>query len=588
MYNRIFKCILLFTVAISFGQQGVYKKKSVSSLDAVWIKPGAAKNTDINIKILNDFMEFYIEVPRFDFNQLSKSQVRAFLDKANALDEVTSESLSEAMETTIIKDIMDILNDPEIQKMRSENFKSESDFETFAATKAKSLSLTAEQLGQLMNSAYIYLPYISSIETKTEKKDLKIDMAGGIIWWKVNISSDGEVSVDEVLNAETKTMNSIDLDAKDMFGNKKKYDKYTFGDKSYKTNPQSYVQGGAMLAFAKNLNVKTRELADFKLQAQVIEKDAKSYGFQLGLGEGLHLDDPMFLVEFSEDSEGNEKIDKIGFLRVSKSANNKEDKSALSSATQMYGDAGDVGSVVMEHPRLGIDVRLRLGMKSGLNIEPNHFLYDGELIEETAKSAFMMGLDFSYNLAPIIGVSQTFLDFGFNLGVLNTKLTDFAVEQKWAPFMWDAGMGVSKKIWFGRMSVPIGVAGKYQAVTIANSEGASLSFGGAGVTANVGFEYMINADIIFHAGVGYNYALPVSSIVGVDSDGNETDYSDGESYWTGEKYVDHWNEDGGSSWAGSTEKAMNTGGFSIKVGIDYSLGSLPVDIFGFLDPYKKY
>ena len=135
MYNRIFKCILLFTVAISFGQQGVYKKKSVSSLDAVWIKPGAAKNTDINIKILNDFMEFYIEVPRFDFNQLSKSQVRAFLDKANALDEVTSESLSEAMETTIIKDIMDILNDPEIQKMRSENFKSESDFETFAATK---------------------------------------------------------------------------------------------------------------------------------------------------------------------------------------------------------------------------------------------------------------------------------------------------------------------------------------------------------------------------------------------------------------------------------------------------------------------
>ena len=47
----------------------------------------------------------------------------------------------------------------------------------------------------------------------------------------------------------------------------------------------------------------------------------------------------------------------------------------------------------------------------------------------------MMGLDFSYNLAPIIGVSQTFLDFGFNLGVLNTKLTDFAKEQVWAPFM---------------------------------------------------------------------------------------------------------------------------------------------------------
>ena len=77
------------------------------------------------------------------------------------------------METTIIKDIMDILNDPEIQKMRSENFKSESDFETFAATKAKSLSLTAEQLGQLMNSAsFIYLTFLTH-RNKDRKKGFK-------------------------------------------------------------------------------------------------------------------------------------------------------------------------------------------------------------------------------------------------------------------------------------------------------------------------------------------------------------------------------------------------------------------------------
>ena len=583
--------LLILLVGVLSAQQGIYKKKSVSSLDAVWIKPGAAKNTDVNIKILNDFMKFYIEIPRFDFNKLSKSQVRSFIDKANALDEVSSEKLSEVMESTIIKDIIDVLNDPEIQKMRSENFKDESDFESFAATKAKSLSLTSEQLGQLMNSAYIYLPYITSIETKQEKNDLEIDMSGGIIWWKVNVSSDGTVNVDEVLNAETSSSNVIDLKSKNIItGKTETYDEYSFGDKSYKTTPQTYVQGGAMLAFAKNLNVKTRELSDFKLQAQIIEKDRRSYGFQLGLGDGLHLDDPMFLVEFSEDSEGNEKIDKIGFLRVSKSADNKEDQSALSSATQLYGDNGDVGSVVMEHPRLGMDVRFRLGMKSGLNVEPAHFLYMsyGGLIEEPAESAFMMGLDFSYNLAPIIGVSQTFLDLGFNLGVLNTELTDFAIDQQWAPFMWDVGMGLSKKIWFGRMSVPFGIAGKWQAITIANTEEESLSFSGAGVTASVGFEYMINADIIFHAGIDYNYALPISSIIYINSDGDEVDYSDGESYNTGETYVDHWNEDGGSYWAGYTDKAMNTGGLSIKLGIDYSLGSLGFDLFGFLDPLKKY
>ena len=62
-----------------------------------------------------------------------------------------------------------------------------------------------------------------------------------------------------------------------------------------------------MLAFAKNLSVKTRELSDFKLQAQVAEKDINSYGFQLGLADGVHLDDGFFLVELTEDSKGNEK-----------------------------------------------------------------------------------------------------------------------------------------------------------------------------------------------------------------------------------------------------------------------------------------
>ena len=54
IFNKI---ILTLLFSIVFGQQGVYKKKSVSSLDAVWIKPGATKNTDVNVKILNDFMK---------------------------------------------------------------------------------------------------------------------------------------------------------------------------------------------------------------------------------------------------------------------------------------------------------------------------------------------------------------------------------------------------------------------------------------------------------------------------------------------------------------------------------------------------
>jgi len=582
IFNKI---ILTLLFSIVFGQQGVYKKKSVSSLDAVWIKPGATKNTDVNVKILNDFMKFYIEVPRFDFNQLSKSQVRSFIEKANSLDEVNSEKLSEVMESTIIKDIIDILNDPEVQKMRSENFKDESDFESFAATKAKSLSLTAEQLGQLMNSAYIYLPYITSIVTKQEENDLEIDMSGGIIWWKVNISSDGSVSVDEVLNAETSSSNVIDLKAKNILtGETETYDEYSFGDNSYKTTPQSYIQGGAMLAFAKNLNVKTRELSDFKLQAQVMEKSNSFYSFKLGLSEGLHLDDGLFLVEYSEDNAGNEKTDNIGFLRVTKSADNKNDPVALSRANQLFGDAGDVGSVVMEHPRLGIDTRIRFGMKSGLNVEPAHAF---NFIKETAESAFMVDMDFSYNLAPIINMSQTFLDFGFSLGVPVAEYSDLAIENGVGTIMWDIGMGLSKKVWFGRMNIPFGISYNYQALSLVLAETEeSLSFAGPAAQLSTGFEYMINANTIFHIGIDYSIAAPLTKIILLDSEGNETDYSEGSNYY-GEKYIDHWNEDGGSVF-GETNKKINLGGLSIRLGIDYSLGQLGFDLFGFLDPLKKY
>ena len=58
----------------------------------------------------------------------------------------------------------------------------------------------------------------------------------------------------------------------------------------------------------------------------------------------------------------------IGFLRIAKTGKNEKDPLALSSAVQLYGDQGEEGSLVMEHPRLGMDTRVRLGYKSGLNI----------------------------------------------------------------------------------------------------------------------------------------------------------------------------------------------------------------------------
>ena len=122
-----------------FAQQGQYKRKSVSSLQSVWIKPGALQNVSkVDMDIFNSFMKFYIEVPRFDFNVLPQNQIDAFLREANALDSVNVDTLSMVMENTIVKDILKILNDPEVKKNRGDKLKSEADLQSFAETKAKS------------------------------------------------------------------------------------------------------------------------------------------------------------------------------------------------------------------------------------------------------------------------------------------------------------------------------------------------------------------------------------------------------------------------------------------------------------------
>ena len=567
---------LIFTfifISSLYSLDSKYIRKSVSSFETVWIKPGALDSVEVvNIAALNNFMKFYIEVPRFDFNVLPKKQVANFISNANLINNVNDQTLSEVMERTIVNDILQILNDPEIQAKRNENFKSESDLESFAATKAKSLGLTTQQLSVMLSSAYIYLPYITKLSANEEDDYLNVLIEGGIIWWTIKSKEDGTAEVIRVLNETTKGENSISL--KTPKGKIRKYSEYSFGDFKVKTSPNTYAQADAMLAFAKNLGVITKQLSDFKLQTQVKERSQYGYKFSLGFKEGVHLDDGFFLVELTEDYNGNEQAVKIGFLRISNTGDNIKSPIALSSAVQLYGQKGDIGTLVMEHPRLGVDTRIRFGLKTGMNVENGHTL---GIIESTAENAYMLGLEFSYNLAPIIGVSQTFLDFGLSVGALDVEFSPTVSNQGWFPLTWDIGMGISKKFWFGRLSVPIGLSGRYQSLYLFNDDEESISISGTALCANTGFEYMLSANAIFHFGFEYNLSQPATSISTV-IDGQEIIYKKGSD-------LDLWNKGGYNSLG---DEAMSLGGLSLRLGIDFSMGSSSVNLFGFLDPLKKY
>ena len=158
-FKIIVAIYVVYISCVLCAQQGKYVRKSISSLETVWFKSGSIRDMDE----FNEFIGTYIEVDRFDYNILPSSLLNEYHRNANSIVNVSADALSDVLEKTVINKIVEILNDPEVMQKRGIALKDESAFHSFAATKAKSLGLTTEELKTLMNSAYIYLPFISSV-----------------------------------------------------------------------------------------------------------------------------------------------------------------------------------------------------------------------------------------------------------------------------------------------------------------------------------------------------------------------------------------------------------------------------------------
>ena len=136
------------------AQQGRYDRKSISTLGMIWDN-GELKVVDENYKNL---ISSYIEVPRFDYNILPKRIVSHFYEKSKNIHDISA--IEGLLEDAVIHEVVQILNDPDIQMSRGLALKDESAFQSFAVKKGKSLGLTVDEIKSLMNSAYIYMPFI--------------------------------------------------------------------------------------------------------------------------------------------------------------------------------------------------------------------------------------------------------------------------------------------------------------------------------------------------------------------------------------------------------------------------------------------
>ena len=593
--NRyILLIISILLLSLLEAQQGQYDRKSISTLGMIWDN-GELKVVDENYKNL---ISSYIEVPRFDYNILPKRIVSHFFEQSKNIDDISA--IESLLEETVIQEVVKILNDPDIQMNRGLALKDESAFQSFAAKKGKSLGLTVDEIKSLMNSAYIYMPFITKSEISILRPfwyvplvfdRLKYEVEGGIIWWKITVDSDGNSNIEKIETDHTKGVASASIGLRRLYAlmlGSVKYDHEKLEEDIYES---------ASMAFVRNMSTKSKKSEDFNITGQIVEADGRMYKVSIGKKEGLRLDDGFHIAEFYEDKDGETKIKINGFSRVVKTGNNINKPNNLTTVRQSIGKKVSEGSIIIEHPRSNIMFDLQYG-ESSINIPKTIFshinrygLNNVAIFNDDVTSARNFSMMISYNISSIVNRTQTFLEFNYGALVFDRSYLNMsAVDSGFSITSSYFSTGLTRKFGFGRSNLGFGLAfgldqlnmsgGIYLETGPEVSEPGYYYFffrqGYFGSILSTEYELLLTPDLSFNLEISSKMTQGASI---PDSIGIDVEY-----------YLD---EDGfpvyGTLDPGDIENWPNImDGMTVKVGLSYTPKTLPFKWGGWLDKRRKY
>lgn len=461
-------------------------------------------------------IEEAIKMERFDYNPIPESVLEEF---QNELDRnVSIEQVEAILDQTVVIEIIKLLD---IKKeMRAKNLVTETQKNSFIAQKAKESGITADQLEQVMNSSYLYIPYINkfNLSRNDDEDEVNISLAGGLLWYHI-IAGDAP-GLEKIATVSSRVSISQDK------------------DNSWKATELEAIHSAAE-TMGINLKTRTRELDMFKLLAPIAEAQGRHVKFPLGEQEGIKLDQPYYVGEWRRNQRGQTKFHKDGFVRVGSVADENSHTPYISSAWAIKKGDWARGMVVMEHPRLGIDFSLKTRIFP-VNIDSGLFIgkEDNDDIAAVfnSYSGFIpaLDLDINANIANATGIRQSFLTFGFTGALVPAKskiiyddviadikfgdLTIFEIIETKEninsfAFYMDGHLGYLKKYYLGRIALHWEAKAGIQAYSItANYKDdvslMNISFGGR---FNLGLEYALNIDTNIGIYAGFN-AFPAANL----------------------------------------------------------------------------
>jgi len=426
-------CFAVFTTSfaqdeVSTKEAGTYQRKSVALLnvrvdDIMDDKHGW--NNEWSNSLFVNTLKNAVKLVRFDYNNIPQSIQDKFLAMPKDL------SIEERMNSTIVNAVLSAV-DAE-KEIRAAALLSEQQKNSFITDKAKELGITENELNIVMNSAYIFAPvflgyldtnYTASRTVSKRNSDgsytsyteyypaysLMITLGG--YWWKIDNSGDKPSA--KLIAHTIRT--------------------YSGGASRETDGYKIRAFNSAMSNVGKDFEMATKEIPDFQLTAQILDKNPRNVVISLGKPEGVITDDKFWVYESYENSDGIVTQKKKGWVMIKKVGEKARGLDETQSKAQIIAGSPYLGATVRERPQLPIDIYLGFGM-SPVNISTSELETDTLFQHTKENNDVRIDIDNTYgphfraksNIGRKAGVSQLWLGVGGQLffGGVDGKFTGY-------------------------------------------------------------------------------------------------------------------------------------------------------------------
>ena len=433
MRRHILFASLVVFITISANSQ-TYKKKVVSYVDRVLV-PSQFQLSVEQINSIKGAVAKNITFERFDYAPLPENVVTSFSAEAASLAKFDPEDVKPVIDRTLAPQLLRIL-DVNKELLSKQNL-SETDRNTFLATKAKAAGLSAGQLEAILNSGYFYIPFVENYvhtvkkDTREEKDDKgkvtkKVpftkythELKLGLLWYKLNVDASNNVSVGFIARSLGWKLGSMSRSAEKDDEKKDDVDWKAFEE--------------VVDVSCKNIGLETKRMDAFKLTGGVTEISATGLRLSLGSREGVGLDDTYWIEEMEETESGQIIKTKRGFVKVRNVGDNKRDQSATSYAQVITGTNYSAGLDAIELPLLGMNALFSFTSfpvkvspyNVGVGV-PVRIVWDSATynpfyvrINSESKAAFGGMFALQTSLAHTTKVSELWFHIGANVGITN-------------------------------------------------------------------------------------------------------------------------------------------------------------------------